>query len=233
MFTLVLLALVPGDVDVLDSKDFPKETQVKALTATVRVVNGAKGGEGSGALVHKSGPFLYVLTAAHVVAGAKKVEVVTFTTASHPKAAAVYRGAEVLAQSAEADLAVLRIATRDDPPGCLRHLPPRVGAGGEESGGAGRGLRRGRRAELHPRSNQGQAQGPQARGRGGRRLLGGRAYTGEGAIRRPAPGPARPTHRRGQRHRRQPRAITPHTEEIHAFLKRNALEWLYEEKADK
>ena len=120
MLTLALLALVPADIDVLDSKDFPKEAQVKAVTATVRVVNAAKGSEGSGALVHKGGPFLYVLTAAHVVAGAKKVEVATFTADSHPKPAKVYREAEVLAQSDEADLAVLRVTTRDDPPGLLR-----------------------------------------------------------------------------------------------------------------
>jgi hypothetical protein len=42
MLTLALLALVPGDIDALDSRDFPKEAQVKAVTATVRVANAAK-----------------------------------------------------------------------------------------------------------------------------------------------------------------------------------------------
>src|SRR5262249_48075855 len=124
VLTLALLALVPGDIDVLDSKEFSKEAQVKAVTATVRVGNAAKGFEGSGAVIHKSGPFLYVLTAAHVVAGAKQVEVVTFSPASHPGPTKVYREAEVLAQSADADLAVLRVTTRDDPPGLLRICPP-------------------------------------------------------------------------------------------------------------
>ena len=70
MIALALLLLVPGDVDVIDSKDFPKEAQVRALTAVVRVVNSTGDITGSGVLLRRSGPVVYVLTAAHVVSGA-------------------------------------------------------------------------------------------------------------------------------------------------------------------
>jgi S1-C subfamily serine protease len=232
MYFLALLALVPGDIDALDSKDFPREAQVKAVTATVRVVNGAKGVEGSGALVRKSGPFLYVLTAAHVVAGAKKVEVATFSAASHPKPATVYREAEVLAQSAESDLAVLRIATRDDPPGLMRICPP--GSVPEAKGlaalavGCGAGgaptctleAIKDRRKVRRPGADAAvvcwEAERAPAKGRSGGPLLDRR-----GRLIGVASGIG------------DAKGYYAHAEEVHAFLKRNALEWLYEEKDEK
>jgi S1-C subfamily serine protease len=123
MIALALLLLVPGDVDVIDSKEFPKEAQVRALTATVRVVNSTADITGSGVILRRSGPVVYVLTAAHVVAGAKKLEVATFSTDSYPKAAIVYRSAEVIATSTDLDLAVLRWTTRDAMPGVMEICP--------------------------------------------------------------------------------------------------------------
>ncbi|HEX5269842.1 MAG TPA: serine protease [Gemmataceae bacterium] len=131
MLTLALLALVPADIEALDSKEFSKEAQARAVVATVRVGNAAAGSTGSGVLLKRQGPFVYVLTANHVVAGAKRVEVSTFTADSYPRAAAVYPKAEVIAQSAEADLAVLRLTTRDEMPGSVAVGPPRDAPAGK------------------------------------------------------------------------------------------------------
>ena len=115
---------------------------MRAVTATVRVVNVTQSSEGSGVLLKHAGPLVYILTANHVVNGAKQVEVATFTADSHPKAAAVYRKVEVIAQSAEADLAVLRLtnARRDAGVGC--HLSGVSGAGRKGVRGAVGRLRR-------------------------------------------------------------------------------------------
>jgi S1-C subfamily serine protease len=78
----------------------------------VKVVNAARDVEGSGVVVKCRPPHVYVLTAAHVVRGAKAAEV---RSAAGGKARA-YKDAEVLAASPAADLAVVRFATRDDLP---------------------------------------------------------------------------------------------------------------------
>jgi S1-C subfamily serine protease len=231
VLTIALLLLVPGDIDILDSKDFPKEFQVKAVTGTVRVTNATKDGVGSGAAVKKSGAFVYVLTAAHVVEGAKQIEVATFTAASHPKPATVYRAAEVIAQSADADLAVLRITTGDDLPGYLPICPPRSVPEGKDLAALAVGCAtgaptctleaiKGKRKVRKPGDKVAalywEASRAPAKGRSGGPLLerGGHLIgvaSGAGDA----------------------KGYYAHAEEIHAFLKRNALEWLYEEKADK
>jgi S1-C subfamily serine protease len=132
MVLLPLLLLVPADLPVLDSPTFTRADQSAAITATVRVTNRAKMSEGSGVIVKQEGPFVYVLTAAHVVAEADSLEVATFSAKSYPEPARVYRSAEVLARAAGADLAVLRLATRDPMPGTARLCPPnRVPDGAE------------------------------------------------------------------------------------------------------
>ncbi len=232
MYVLALLALVPGDIDTLDSKEFSKEAQVKAVTATVRVANSAKAAEGSGAVVHKDRAFLYVLTAAHVVDGVKKADVSTFTADSYPKAAKVYRDAEVLARDAAADLAVLRIATRDDPPGCLRVCAPgsvpdakgltalAVGCAGGAAPTCTVEAVAGRRKVRRPGAEKAVAcwetEKPPAKGRSGGPLLDSR-----GRLIGVASGIG------------DAKGYYAHAEEVHDFLKRNALEWLYEEKSDK
>jgi S1-C subfamily serine protease len=232
MISLALLLLIPGDIDVLDSKDFPKEAQVRAVTATVRVVNAAKNAEGSGVLLKRNGPLVYVLTAGHVVEGAKRVEVTTFSADSHPKAAAVYRTAEVIAQSAEPDLAVLRLTTKDEMPGSATICPPSklqeekdfvalsVGCGGGGAPAAVLEDVKARRGVRKPGADTSvlcwETAKPPAKGRSGGPLLDRRGYligvdsgAGDG------------------------KGYDTHVEEVHAFLKRNGLTWLYEEKSDK
>lgn len=92
--------------------DVPQDVQHRGVAATVKVVNAAENTEGSGVVVKRSPPHVYVLTAAHVVRGVKTAEV---QVAAGGKVK-TYKGAEVLASSGPADLAVLRIGTRDELP---------------------------------------------------------------------------------------------------------------------
>jgi S1-C subfamily serine protease len=95
---------------------FPAPLREAAITATVGL-SGAGGGRlGSGVLIGRSGPHVYILTAAHVVAGARQVDV-------HVRAkgkSEVCRSAVVLARSAEADLAILRLPASTGLPKPLR-----------------------------------------------------------------------------------------------------------------
>jgi S1-C subfamily serine protease len=230
MMPLALLLLITGDIEVLESRDFAKNVQVRATTATVRVVNGAKA-EGSGALLKRNGPLVYVLTANHVVDGAKRVEVSTYSTASHPRPAATYR-ADVIAQAGGPDLAVLRFTTADEMPGSVPICPASKVPEGQKftalsvgcPGGAAptvalesvQARRRVRRPDADDTVLCWQTEKTPARGRSGGPLLDRRGLligldsgAGDG------------------------KGYYVHVEEIHAFLKRNGLEWLYEEKSDK
>src|SRR5690242_5141165 len=99
MTPLLLLALVPGGIETVPSPDFAKDQQVAAVLATVRVVNPARDRTGSGVLVGREGAFVYVLTAAHVVAGAEGLEVHTFSAGSYPEAAHVHDSGRVVASA--------------------------------------------------------------------------------------------------------------------------------------
>jgi S1-C subfamily serine protease len=234
MIALALLLLVPSDVDVLDSKDFSKEAQVKALTAAVRVVNSTGDVTGSGVLLRRSGPVAYVLTAAHVVAGAKKVEVATFSAESYPKPAAVYRSAEVIATSEELDLAVLRWTTKEAMPGVMEVCPPSkvpekknfaaLSVGCPDGGAPVCVLEdvKTKRPVLKPGAKPGtgvlcwETAAAPVKGRSGGPLLDTRGYligvdsgAGDG------------------------KGYYTHIEAIHTFLKANGLKWLTEEKAEK
>lgn len=114
-----LLLLLPGQSGLVESAQFPRELQQRALRATVRFDHG-----GSGILIHRDGPLVYVLTVSHAVKTVKQANVQVFSTESYPRVDKQYRGAEVLAQNEGADLALLRFVTRDALPGLLPLCPP-------------------------------------------------------------------------------------------------------------
>jgi S1-C subfamily serine protease len=127
LLLLISVFVVSGPIPVVDSPDFPRPMQEAAITATVQVRNLTAGTEASGVLVGKGGPFVYFLTARHVVQGATSQEVAVFSRDSYPKPSATYRSAEIVAESNElADLALLRLATTDSLPASLRLCPERL-----------------------------------------------------------------------------------------------------------
>jgi hypothetical protein len=229
MIALALLLWIPADLEILDSKEFPKDSQVRAFTATVRIYNVTKEVAGSGVLLKRNGPLVYVLTANHVVDGAKRLEVSTFTAESHPKAAAVYRTTDILAQSAEADLAVVRLTTRDEMPGSVIICPASrvpdakdfvalsVGCGRGESPDCALEDVKGRRRVRKPGAAASvltweTARAP-AKGRSGGPLIDRQGFligVDSGAS--------------------DGKGYYTHVEEVHTFLRRNGLEWLYEDK---
>jgi len=128
MIPLFLCLLAPGGLPTVASDAFSKEQQEAALMATVRIVNVSRGFDGSGAVIGRNGPLVYILTAAHVVEAGARLEVQTFSRDTYPKPAAVYKSGEVIARSksSAADLALIRLATGDMLPGSLSVCPPRL-----------------------------------------------------------------------------------------------------------
>jgi hypothetical protein len=94
---------------------FSKEQRERASAITVRLLNQVRHSRGSGILLGKNGPTVYVLTASHVVADAREVEVQTFSAASYPRPAREYRSAEVIGRSGQGalDLALIRFSASD------------------------------------------------------------------------------------------------------------------------
>jgi S1-C subfamily serine protease len=105
----VLLATGFGQPATIDADGFSKAVQTEALCATVRISNAKQKKVGTGVLLGKSGTTAYVLTAAHVVAGAEEVEVHAYTKDDFPKPRA-YKSAMVIGRRPEnRDLALVRI----------------------------------------------------------------------------------------------------------------------------
>jgi S1-C subfamily serine protease len=224
----LVLAAIHRDQGTIDSPDFSRARQEAAVAATVRVVNPATDDEGSGALLRRSGPFAYVLTADHVVRGADELTVCTFSARSYPKPEHVCRSARVLARDEAADLALLRMPAAEAPPGWLRVCPPSavpartgfaalgVGCTADDPPTCRSETVRGRRKVRKP-SVDGSAwywetgQAP-AKGRSGGPLLDPRGYL-IGVCSGASEG----------------KGYYSHPEEIHRFLKANGLRWLYEE----
>jgi S1-C subfamily serine protease len=114
-----LLLLLPGQAGTVDSAQFPRELQERALRATVRFDHG-----GTGTLIHRDGPFVYVLTVNHAVKTVKQANVQLFSTDLYRRIDKQYRGVEVIARNEGSDLALLRIVTRDALPALLPLCPP-------------------------------------------------------------------------------------------------------------
>jgi S1-C subfamily serine protease len=94
----------------------PEATGKAARSATVRVYNPAKNSAGSGVIVDRSGPVLYVLTAAHVVDKADQVEVRAHDPRDKATGPLVFRDVTVVARtnSAVEDLALLRVTVEGE-----------------------------------------------------------------------------------------------------------------------
>jgi S1-C subfamily serine protease len=114
LYVLAFAVLLGAEPEPLPS-GFSKEQQERAVAITVRLLNPVRRSRGSGILLGKNGPTVYVLTANHVVAGAREVEVETYSVASYPKPAKVYRFAEVVGRSGHGalDLALVRFSAND------------------------------------------------------------------------------------------------------------------------
>ena len=125
MSICVLLLLAVGQSGQVESKDFSKEAQAAALRATVKVVNVTRNRDASAVIIKQEPKFVYFLTAAHVARADDKLEIQTFTAESYPEAAEKYKSGEVIARDTERDVAVLRLATTDTMPGALPLCPPK------------------------------------------------------------------------------------------------------------
>lgn len=128
----IVFAVIPGmwgQIPFVESAKFPKDRQLSAVLATVRI--GAVGREGSGAVIGQRGEFVYILTAQHLVGGAERVEVEVFTKESYPKAKKKYPSAEIVAaMPGLADVALLRLRRTDDMPSYLQICPAGKGPNG-------------------------------------------------------------------------------------------------------
>jgi S1-C subfamily serine protease len=124
---LACLFLLPGEIETIDTPDFSKEVQRAAVCATVRITNSAENLVGTGIILGRKGPAVFVLTAFHVVAGANRLEVATFSPSTYPVPARRYRSVKVIAFAEDTrDLALLRFVTEDPLPGSLPLCPARV-----------------------------------------------------------------------------------------------------------
>ncbi len=99
---------------------FPKEVREKALAATVRLVNVDQGSEGTGVIIKHDRGEVYILTANHVVANVKNLELYVRGTEGKP---VVYRSARVLGGSTLSDLAIVRLRSTDKFPEALPICP--------------------------------------------------------------------------------------------------------------
>jgi protein-disulfide isomerase len=95
-----------------DTETFSKQLQASAIAATVRVVNGDRNSVGSGVIVSARPPFVYVLTAHHVIAGAKTIEVDLFSSLFYPRPSQRLLDAHVIATSPRIDAALLRLTSK-------------------------------------------------------------------------------------------------------------------------
>lgn len=237
MFRFTILPLAPClllavQIPVVDSPVFPKELQIAAVTATVQIRNAAQQMEGSGTLIGKNGSFVYILTARHVVRGAEGLEVTVFFKDSYPKPQAVYRSAIVVAEmQGLADLALLRLATTDVMPEFIPVCPERLAptatgiisalAVGCDAGKAPTCLleklarkKMARRDNENERCTFWEVDRKHGSGRSGGPLINEHGYL-VGVC-------------SGSN---KDKTYFTHIEEIHRFLRRNALRWLADEKA--
>lgn len=105
----------PIETAFVESDVFPQSLQMAVLCSTVRIHSSTQKTSGTGVIFASKGPFVFVLTAEHVVGQSKWVTTETFTSESYPRANSRIT-ASVVARSVEADLAVIRYATSEAAP---------------------------------------------------------------------------------------------------------------------
>jgi len=126
VIALACLVPLPAQIETIEAPGFSRDLQTTAVTATVRITNHTQNSMGSGVIVGKKGPYVYVLTASHIVQDAKRLEVEVFSSASHPKPWKAYHSVRVIARSNDIrDLALLRVVTGDPMPASLPLCPAR------------------------------------------------------------------------------------------------------------
>lgn len=196
--------------------EFPKDVRERGAEATVQVISKADDQIGSGVLIMRHGPHAYVLTAYHVVERAKNANV-RFVGGKMLQA-------EVLARSVETDLAILRLENSDKLPRAIalalpKAKPTQVISLGWPKGDAPSSLEEMIKSKVQVRRPGAEksvwswevARKP-AQGCSGGALLD-RAGTVVG-IASGHDGDV---------------GYFVHVDEVHAFLRRNALKWLTEE----
>jgi S1-C subfamily serine protease len=232
MMQALVVALVAGQAPAARPADFPATVKLSSMKATVLVSNLSRTTEGSGVIIGRKGPAVYILTAHHVIDGAEGLQIRTFPAGTLPDGAKDYRSAEVVAvEKGIRDLALLRLTTTDRMPGSLPLCPPAVvpADGGFQALAVGCGdgkpptasvdrvigkklVRRGAKAEaaycweVERKHGSGRSGGPLVSARG--YLLGVLSGTNRG------------------------KSYFCHTGEIHAFLKRSGYQSLAEGKGD-
>ena len=120
-----ILAIVLCQAPAAEVEGFAPAVQQDALQATVRVVNQKKNAIGTGVILNRSGAITFVLTAAHVIDGADRVDVQVFSSQSYPKPALIHESAAVIvrAKDKQPDLAVLRVIGYDGASQSLKLCP--------------------------------------------------------------------------------------------------------------
>lgn len=226
---LVLWCCIQGEIEPVPSPHFPASLQQRAVCATVRIVNQNGGHRGTGVILRTSGPFVYILTADHLLNPGGKFEVSTFSESSYPRPNNIYFNAEVMARDRDLDVALLRLPTRDRMPASLPICPPAQTPKDEPFPVMTVGCSKGdsptclldkviaqKHVRKHPTSGISHVYelgNQQAPGRSGGPLLDAR-----GQIIGICSGV---TDRKG---------YFCHIEEIHRWLKRHNLQWLYDEE---
>lgn len=104
---VLLLAIAQGD----ENQALDKLKSLAPL-ATVKVLQEGGKGLGSGVVIKREAGHVYILTAAHVVRPDGKFEIHRLVS-SRPAKTKVYPGATVIAHNADADLAVLRLQSKE------------------------------------------------------------------------------------------------------------------------
>lgn len=120
MVALVLSMAALGQF--VESPDFPKAMQSRALESTVRVFQPSLRGEGSGVVVMYQAGTAYILTAHHVVPPGQNADAVEITFFPQGKPSVMLKGKVDVRMSNE-DLAVIVVRMNQPPPGVAPICP--------------------------------------------------------------------------------------------------------------